>query len=689
MKLKYHHALWMLLLLLLVTLTAAPAAAEEPAAYQGEYSAVQTASREFEVTFSAWTGKLAGEELKPITVMLLVDVSNDSMFLAGSPGSEAAFKAGSSTESMDDNTVLYTLYEGSYREVRLFENRWCIVAYEDGEAVPGTMAVGTRSSDGTKDNFLFDVYRAGDTKNRLSHIKESTIKLIQETAALSPNSRIGLIFFGDTLQVTEPLILSEENAATLTEVVSGCEDYVSGDAQNITALQEAARLLGEEEEERSRSIVNISTGKAADDEEDAGTVQKAAQDIRMEGIKIYAAGLYEGTALEEDGSAFVEDISSPDRAHSIAADGLDDVLGEYRDDFLAGSNVTVAAMLDPRFTLSNAERERIRGEEASVEIRSDGVTVIEWQAGMPRSRENAWTATVKLNVKLDFPGGNDIPVCSEGSGIYKTGAQAYSFTHQTVNVGMDMEMYDLETEIFLGQRVPVMLGSDDLQSRMVKNSSPNWYGKGETGSFTYLWQEKDGGKIGQKEQLQEVTPTKTGNYILTMSFTPKTDGKASVGEAVSDMQNSAEYVVAVQTGTVRIKMILDDAIDAGAGGDFYIFRLESDNSVHYRILSMKDRSEDGQGLCLETAFTGLPYGKYTVSRVYSFLSGFGIFADAVTESECMVGYQAESDNIDVSASEFVIVTKPDRPDPKQSKAFAQTTTCTYSIDFSKEGDGDS
>jgi len=54
----------------------------------------------------------------------------------------------------------------------------------------------------------------------------------------------------------------------------------------------------------------------------------------------------------------------------------------------------------------------------------------------------------------------------------------------------------------------------------------------------------------------------------------------------------------------------------------------------------------------------------------------------------MVGYQAKSDKIDVSASEFMVVAKTNRAQAKQSKAFAKTATCTYSIDFSKEGEGD-
>jgi len=689
MKLKYHHALWMLLLLLLITFAAAPAAAED-AAYQGEYTAVQTDTREFDVTFSAWTDGTVAEELNPSTVMLLVDVSQDSMLLCGSPDSEAVYKAGTSTKSMDESTVLYTLYGGSYREVRLFESKWCVVEYKDGEAVAGGKSVGRRSGDGLKDSFLFDVYQPGAAQNRLSAMKESTIKLIRETAVLSPNTKIGLIFFGDSLQVTEPLLLTAENVDTLIQTVSGCESYVSGSAQNIEALNEAALLLESEEEERSRAIVNVSTGIAADNEEEDGVAaaKKAAQDIRMEGIKIYAAGLYEGTSMEEDGSSFTNAISSPGFAHVIAADGLDAALENYKADILAGSSVTVAAVLDPRFSLSSTERARLQSGEASVEIRGDGVTVIEWQAGMPRSRDAAWTEMVQLTVKLDFPGGNDIPVCGEGSGIYKTGALVYSFTHQKVNVGMDMEMYDLEAEIFLGQKVPTMIGSDDLLERMIKNSSPNWYGKGETGSFTYLWKKKDGGKIGQKEQLQEVTPTKTQTYILTMTYVPKTDGRTSVGEAVGEMQNSAEYLITVQSGTIRIKMVLSADDGSDATEDFYIFKLESDNGVQYRVLSIKDRSEDGESLCLETAFTGLPYGKYTLSRVYSYISGAGIFTDTVVESECMVGYQAKSDKIDVSASEFMVVAKTNRAQAKQSKAFAKTATCTYSIDFSKEGEGD-
>lgn len=686
MKRRYHYMLWLFLLMLLTICTAAPAAAEETV-YQGEYSAVQTAPREFDVTFSAWTDGLAGSELKPAAVMLLVDVSNDSMFLAESPDSEAVCTAGSSTKSMDENTVLYTLYDGAYREVRLFENKWRTVEYKDGEGTAGARTVGTRSEEGSTDSFFFPVYRPEDSKTRLLHIKEAATELIQETAVLSPDSKIGLIFFGDSLHVTEPVILTEENVKTLTETISGCESYVSGGAQNIAALKEAARLLETEDENFGRGIVNISTGLATDDEEEE-TTQKSAQDIRMAGIKIYAAGLYAEAPVKEEGKAFIEAISSPGFAYLCLAGGLDEVFEKFKGDFLAGGNVTVAAVLDPRFTLSDAERTRLKNEEAALEIRDDGVTVIEWRAGMPRSRDSAWTAAVHLSVKLDFPGGNDIPVCMEGSGIYNTGAQVYSFAHQKVNVGMDMEMYDLETRIFLGQRVPTMFGSDGLQSRMVKNSKPNWYGKGETGSFTYFWQEKSGGKIGQKDQLQEVTPSKDQTYVLTMTYTPKTDGRTSAGEAVQEMQNSAEYLVGVQSGTIRIKMILGDEIDDGSAGDFYIYKLESEGMVQYRTLNMKDRSEDGEGLCLETAFTGLPYGKYTVSRIYSFVAGAGISSETVAESECMIGYQEGSDNIDVDASEFTVVTKTDYTEKKPSKACVQTAICTYAIDFSEEGEGD-
>ena len=244
-----------------------------------------------------------------------------------------------------------------------------------------------------------------------------------------------------------------------------------------------------------------------------------------------------------------------------------------------------------------------------------------------------------MEAQADFPGGNDIPLDSEGSGLYKSGKKIADFPAGSANVPVRLTMRDVQDSIFLGEAVKVRMDGMGLEESMLLERTPNWYGKGQTGTFSYLWEDESGAAIGSLEQLAGARPREDRVYRFRAAFQPSGRGIGSTGEPVKELSESSCYRVQVTSGAIKVKA-------AGEGLEresSVLFRLDGCGLTLYREARAEADPQTGT-ILLETEFSGLPFGSYTVTPQ----APDGLLSEA--PQTCLLGLCGENDTVDTARS---------------------------------------
>lgn len=275
-------------------------------------------------------------------------------------------------------------------------------------------------------------------------------------------------------------------------------------------------------------------------------------------------------------------------------------------------SVEVRQRLDPRFTVDGEERNRLLQEGVHLTEETDGSLTLSWQADLPRKKASPWTAFLFVRARDGFPGGNDIPTDGEGTGLYRAGKRVSLLPLTSVNAALQMNLSNFQTELFLGQKVRTAVGKGKVEDAM--RPLPNWFGMGQTGAFSFLWETESGDPIGSVEQLETLQPKENVSYRLRVTYRPGSLGLLSAGKPVGKRTGTALYKIKVVSGTLRIKASAGEGVEL-CDDSFLTFRLERrEGGVYYRSAKL-ERDPEGGGLFLEAEAAGLPYGFYTVTPV--------------------------------------------------------------------------
>lgn len=641
------------------------AEAENDTGVYGKVNAVllNADTRLFKMEVSAWSDlEFSGETVQSGTV-LVMDVSDSMICLADPPSEEHVYKANVHHKSIDETGLFYTRYEEEYRPVGFKDGKWFVFAYNaEGVYAATDIQVGVRKAEEEiTDLFTYDIYEKGSLKTKLDYAKEAASSLVSELAAVSPASKFGIVFYnGKTVKISARE-LGETSSRALNDSIAGCDTYLAAGAKNVTALEEADRMLQEMKKDgiESLNLINL-TGSACDAEDNpidqnVQKIQTLMQGIKESGIKVFSVGAFAGGSAGEDTTAFLEAIASKplEQYCTVTAPSqLMQVFSPITAMLCSGTSVTVMQVVDPRFTLTDGQKQQFVENNIPYEEKNDGTTVIDFAISFPKSRDMPWESTFEIQAKADFPGGNNIPLLTEESGIYRLGSKLYGFNSIQGNVPFQMQLADIEADIFLGQRIPTVLEGVGIEELIQQQSAVNWYGKGETCAISLFWQEETGGKIGKLEQLKEIKPGESSTYLLKITCEPGNDGKNAVGTPLEKKETSAQYNVNVITGSIRVKMTLGKHVDFNTLENLYVFKLQCNSFVQYKAINLNNRSEDGEGLSLEALFTGLPYGDYTLTQS-SGIPGQNTALDRVTV--CKIGLSDSSDKVDIANNSFVLL----------------------------------
>ncbi len=449
-----------------------------------------------------------------------------------------------------------------------------------------------------------------ESGSRLDAMKRGAGSFLEELGQVSPKSRAGVVLFGEQVSSTGPETLDAAGITRLSQALSQAES--AGEPDYGAALDRAGELAEQMEIGKGRPLFLITVASGLWQEETGGSTGPLAklQALRDRGARSYTVLLC--GSPEEETEAFWQAMSSaPLSSHHYVCGGeAENCLSAIRRDAASACTVEVRQELDPRFQIPSQEQDRLRRAGAHLTEARDGSFTVSWEADLPRREASPWTASLVIQARGDFPGGNDVPTDGEGTGIYQSGRLTAVLPETTVNVPLGLKLADADARLFLGEKVRGTLDGQNVEKSM--GYAPAWYGKGQTGTFSCRWETEDGSPIGSLEQLTELRPEKSVSFRFRVTYRPGSGGLLSPGAPVKETERSALYRVEVVSGTVRIKAAGDVALRRDSVLTFQLKR--GDGRVFFRTAAVESDPQSGR-LSLEAELGGLPYGVYTVTPV--------------------------------------------------------------------------
>lgn len=580
--------------------------------------------RKFQINYRAdTTGKeVAYNGLQDI--FLLLDASEEMNFLVSKPEKGARFVPGVTYEDkIDENAALYTEQEENYIPIFLNNGEW---QTETGETVGKRL--------GKTDSFSTVVYEKGTSYTRLEKMREEVKGFLKNLGEVSPSSTVNILFLG---LKNNRAILGKQAGRDLEELFSALDSCGTGQVSQrkfASALNRAAELAASREKQGRLFVISIVCGdRDAEDDGVLNGVEKsrwAVQKIWNMAGKSYCFLLNDKP--EENVKEFWNSMcSAPLETYFQMVDHqtTDRWLVEACGEILPTRSVEVIQELDPRFQIPESEAERVQKEGARIEAAPNGASRVFWEAAAGSS---PWHARLVIEAKRGFPGGNDIPVDGELSGIYRSGEKLAGFPEDTVNVQLALVMENVEQEIFLGEKVKINVYGRDVEHCMLWQREPDWCGRERTGTFSYFWETEQGNPVGTLEQLAQMEPDKDQNYRFLVKYRPSTSGIRSIGVPVKESCASALYVIKVVSGTIKVKAEVKDVFP---GAEMF-FSLEGNDGVFYKKAQL-EADPESRDRYLEVEFGGLPYGSYVIRPL---AGGF-----AESQQKCFLGICQENDTV--------------------------------------------
>lgn len=624
------------------------------------------ADRSFSVTAGVWSDEERLQEVPACGIVVLLEVSDSMLNLAGVSDNSTAYQPDVPYRSMAENAALYTLEGGEYKPVILQDSQYVLAVHSDFSTLAATDKAVGEQQDGQA-LFTRTVYEQGDSPTKLAEMKRALQSGITELADFSPDSQVAVIYYGSSAGTGETHTLDEQGAEALRQEIEGCEQYFSTGDKNADAWEQAAEKLQSMREGgmENLKVLCLTDGIGRDQtEEEAGRAKSAVQAMKVDGVSLYTVGWFpENGQEEQDFTAAFSSAPAEKFIRTVAGENPESGVLAACESILDCTPVQVKLALDPRFTVAAEERQALLQQGAELREENGTQTVV-WEASLPRRPENPWQGSVTVCAREAFPGGNDVTLLAPESGVYWYGEQQETITAQTVNVPLKSIGTAAQTEIFLGQSVPGDLQGSSVLSGFFGGTEPDWFQKGATGSLFYCWEYEAGGRIGTDEQLKKIRPDADQVFRLVQSYRPGSDGAGSVGKPCVAGESEALYRVRVITGQVTVRVRLTEKEAKALGHGAHLFKLQGQELTRYQTMSLQDRNEDGEGIILEIRFGGLPFGRYSLTEETG-------DPQSPQETVCTLGFAKDSDKISTENAEVIVYPDIQNTNPETNRTISE------------------
>lgn len=441
-------------------------------------------------------------------------------------------------------------------------------------------------------------------ESRLELMKDGVREFLDGLAGTSSNSKAGLVFLGKTVSSQPPVYLDEAGEKSLLEALDGLEADAGKKPDYSAAVKEAAALAKDWGKDKPLYVVTITSGDWSGEKEDIAPLLDL-------GAESYTILLREKEG--ETGEFWREAASAPLSSHYYVCSGeASDCLERIRREIFSVLPIEVVQKLDPRFELPAEERRRLRAEGASLTLEEEGAWTVSWKADLPREKESPWEASLTVRAKEGFPGGNDIPIGREGSGVYLSLEKVWSWEAASVNVPLAFQLQDWETGLFLGEKVKAAAKDGTVETAMGVPGDSAWFGKGPVGSFSCFWETEEGAALGSLKNLGSLRPEKDSVYRLRAVYRPASSGAGSTGPASSSLEQTALYRVKLCPGTLQIR-VRDSEEKVLDQNSSLIFRVKKESGPVFFCTALPEADPENGEISLAAEITGLPYGVYSVA----------------------------------------------------------------------------
>lgn len=179
------------------------------------------------------------------------------------------------------------------------------------------------------------------------------------------------------------------------------------------------------------------------------------------------------------------------------------------------------------------------------------------------------------------------------------------------NFSLRLPVHDVEAELFLGEHVRLSTAEGSVERQMIGLSDEEYLRLSEGYTVSTRWETKDGTPIGEGKELQKLTPAESKAYRLRISISSKPGEVHSLSPTVPLIEYEALYRVQVKSGTITVRVNTEQKKLPEGEELRFIARKESGETFFCSTTPETD-PETGASF-LFGAFSGLPYGVYTVS----------------------------------------------------------------------------
>lgn len=512
----------------------------------------------------------------PYDIVLVLDVS-------GSMGDTfQTYQKVSSTSLSYGNAYFIKTASGIYEQVSL---RWSDVYYYDTATSSWVQKPASEAE-------LY-IRQSGSYTTKMAALRSSAKAFVESVRTKSPDSRIGIVTFSGSANTKvrsesdNKSLLRIGNSGSYTQLNSWIDGLNAGGATNSAAGMSNAKTLLEntavwenvnQGSGREKMVVFLTDGvptqhSAFDNGVAQGAITAADSIVANNNASIYSLGVfdsanYHGSIIQGNVNTqatvkmiddYMKGVAS-DPGYYMTADSVDSLKSLFDSITVnMGKSINgamVSDVIDPRFELSEAEKQRLMADGASITTGSDGSTIVTWNNQTIKAQSGTvkgWSKDFVVKAKADYIGGNNIPTNGSQSNISCEVGTAY-FPQPTVNVKSTLTVDNAEKTIFFGD--DMTLTSDNMTKRLFGQVYKNY--AGELDNIGVTWYKDEActqavdpestiRAINGKDRLSDTEVNTT--YYLKASYNAGTSTESSTVNTGGNVSGgTTNTVVASNTG---------------------------------------------------------------------------------------------------------------------------------------------
>lgn len=510
-------------------------------------------ARTYDITLSASSlVKTAETTERPVDVSLVIDTSGSMLW-------DASYEliGSKKVSELDTSKTYYYLKNDKWYELVYSSNngRWYTGRAEFSEATSKV-----------KDTSTYTVYqKKNGEKTRIQAVKDAAIAFVNNLRTTSPNSRVSVTGFSDSVTPDTELLCVGEGS-DYNQIISAINRLGSeGGTYQHLGLNAAKRKL-DASPTADKYVVLLADGASSS----ATNAEESAKAVKNAGIKLMTIGV----GLTETTQKWLATLSSGE-GYSFNASSTQEInqafafVSQTIEDTLPISGAVVRDYIDPRFELVTADIAAMGGEIKTDE--TTGQTYIEWNNAVIGKKGTdgtpGWNKTIRVKAKDAYIGGNDVVTNGPKSGI-TVGTDDRKFNQPTVNVKVDFNVNNGEKTIFKGDKPGDYIDEAKLNEvTKLKSTTGTEYTMLDDVTITTKWfKDADCTKEISKNDILNTALTEETVYYAKVTVTPKSDGKASAANSIGDKngnctQDGKKYYavdsngVTKKDGTYTIKLV--------------------------------------------------------------------------------------------------------------------------------------